>query len=747
MKKYFNRVILSISLIFILMLSLGLVSASNNSDNFIDMTYDDTAIAGNNEISDYDFGSANDLNSCNKAGSGCVLTQDSQSSELSLSSTSNLDISTNEEMLGSNGKDFKDIQNLIDQSSENDTILLSGTFSGDSKIVLNKTLSIEGASSGATLDGKFLTQILEINASNAVIRNIRFVNSSGISVNIGGKNVTLDNCSFENSINGELGSALSCFGDDVKVLNSRFLNNIANKSSCHHTDGPAIYLIASNALIDNCTFINNTGYNYETASSGGAIWMKGSDNSILNSVFINNSAISKFAWTLHGEEQTFLAEGYGGAVYLVGSRGRIDNCRFENCMAHTYGGALYFKASSNCSINNSSFINNYAVGDAGAIYLGQNVYNLEISNSRFENNVALGLIGVIMQHNAYGGAIFASKFVENMSVSNTSFLNNYGNSTIYYLGSNIQISSSMLERSVSIIENETLNQFLKTVKDSTLEECTLEINNFSLYSSSGSLYEALIFTNGSIENNYWGANLYSADDFLEMKLIKSNGEYIYPAFWINLKVVNASDSNKEHEESNKTMSRDKSAIASSDMTTTSVYSKDGKIGKYFSFRLTDSNSKALANKQIIINFNGKTYYKTTDKNGYVKLQINLAKKGTYDIVACFLGDGNYDASFKSSRIKVTSVKAKLKVTSKTYKRSYTKKTLTAKLLSPKGKAVTGKKISFKVNGKTYAAKTNSKGIATVKVKLNKKKTYKFTAKFRGDDTFKSVVAKGKVVVK
>ena len=50
-------------------------------------------------------------------------------------------------------------------------------------------------------------------------------------------------------------------------------------------------------------------------------------------------------------------------------------------------------------------------------------------------------------------------------------------------------------------------------------------------------------------------------------------------------------------------------------------------------------------------------------------------------------------------------------------------------------------------GKTYAAKTNSKGIATVKVKLNKKKTYKFTAKFRGDDTFKSVVAKGKVVVK
>ena len=76
-----------------------------------------------------------------------------------------------------------------------------------------------------------------------------------------------------------------------------------------------------------------------------------------------------------------------------------------------------------------------------------------------------------------------------------------------------------------------------------------------------------------------------------------------------------------------------------------------------------------------------------------------------------------------------------------------RKTLTAKFLSPKGKAVNGKKISFRINGKTYTAKTNSKGIATVKVTLNKKKTYGFTAKFAGDNTFKSISVKGKVVVK
>ena len=198
---------------------------------------------------------------------------------------------------------------------------------------------------------------------------------------------------------------------------------------------------------------------------------------------------------------------------------------------------------------------------------------------------------------------------------------------------------------------------------------------------------------------------------------------------------------------NATITRNKTVLVSKDMTTTTVYNKDGKIGKYFTFRLTDSNSKALANKRIIINFNGKDYYRTTDKNGYVKLQINLAKKGNYAIVACFLGDNDYEASFKSCKIKVNPVKAKLKVSNKKFKLKAKKKTLTAKFLSPKGKAIKGKKISFRINGKTYTAKTNSKGIATVKVKLNKRKSYKFTAKFAGDNTFKAISVKAKAVVK
>uniref|UniRef100_UPI00386B07FB hypothetical protein n=1 Tax=Methanobrevibacter sp. TaxID=66852 RepID=UPI00386B07FB len=59
----------------------------------------------------------------------------------------------------------------------------------------------------------------------------------------------------------------------------------------------------------------------------------------------------------------------------------------------------------------------------------------------------------------------------------------------------------------------------------------------------------------------------------------------------------------------------------------------------------------------------------------------------------------------------------------------------------------GKKLTLKVNGKTYTANINSEGIAKFSIKLTKKG--KFTAKitFAGDKTYKSSSKTIKVTIK
>ena len=70
----------------------------------------------------------------------------------------------------------------------------------------------------------------------------------------------------------------------------------------------------------------------------------------------------------------------------------------------------------------------------------------------------------------------------------------------------------------------------------------------------------------------------------------------------------------------------------------------------------------------------------------------------------------------------------LKTTKVKVKKTAKKFTLKA-TLKINGKLVKGKTIKFKLNGKTYTAKTNSKGIAKVIVKKNVLNTLKVGSKY------------------
>ena len=189
-------------------------------------------------------------------------------------------------------------------------------------------------------------------------------------------------------------------------------------------------------------------------------------------------------------------------------------------------------------------------------------------------------------------------------------------------------------------------------------------------------------------------------------------------------------------------------IQYNDMNTVAVNQKiEGRAGKYFYVNLTDINGKPLANKTVQIGFNGAIYNRTTNETGGVKLQINLGYKGTYTFAVSYLGDDNYNGSFVVAKIVVSTQKTKLTTAKKTYKASAKTKTLTATLKDASGHVISGKKVTFTVNGKSYSATTNSKGVATVKVSLSTKKTYSFTAKYAGDNMYTASSVSGKVTIK
>lgn len=160
---------------------------------------------------------------------------------------------------------------------------------------------------------------------------------------------------------------------------------------------------------------------------------------------------------------------------------------------------------------------------------------------------------------------------------------------------------------------------------------------------------------------------------------------------------------------------------------------------YFSVKLVDSKGKAISNQKVSIKFNGKVYNVKTNSNGIAKAKVSLTAKKTYTVNINYAGNDNYKASSATGKIVVKTGSKKAKITASNIKAKVNKKTAyTVKLTASNGKALSSQKVTIKVNGKTYTVKTNKKGIAKVSLKLSKAKKYKATIKFLGNANYKAV---------
>lgn len=220
----------------------------------------------------------------------------------------------------------------------------------------------------------------------------------------GGGRTYLFDSSFSQNKAGDSGGGVYC--DDAMAF---MMQDCSFDQNSADLSGGALALSNSYAtedIVNNCTFTNNTGH------LGGAIYCSGSSHG-----FISNCTIDKNS-----------ATGKGGGVYFYTlSEYRLSNCTISNCSADEQGGGVYIHQYGHPLIFDTTFQYNSSL-DGGAIFSNCTPWSAEVFNCLFLANSAA----------SNGGAIFTQSDPA-LSVRNSTFDQNTCvdlGQTYYYEGSN-----------------------------------------------------------------------------------------------------------------------------------------------------------------------------------------------------------------------------------------------------------------------------------------------------------------------
>lgn len=161
--------------------------------------------------------------------------------------------------------------------------------------------------------------------------------------------------------------------------------------------------------------------------------------------------------------------------------------------------------------------------------------------------------------------------------------------------------------------------------------------------------------------------------------------------------------------------------------------------------LKNAMEGVLVNKTVSVIIDGVTKTAITDANGVARLSVSYASAGAHYATVSFIGDDDYGASIGTGKITINQKATALTAAKATLKVKKAKKIKVT--LKSAGKAVANKKVTIKVNGKTFSAKTNAKGVATIKVKVTKKGKFNAKVSFAGDGAYKAATKTVKLTVK
>ena len=178
---------------------------------------------------------------------------------------------------------------------------------------------------------------------------------------------------------------------------------------------------------------------------------------------------------------------------------------------------------------------------------------------------------------------------------------------------------------------------------------------------------------------------------------------------------------------------------------TSIKGKDATIrkGDYYSVELKYANGTGISGKSISFDVDNQKNTSKTNSKGVAKLKINL-DAGVYTIKYLF-NESGYAPAQGESKLTVI-VPQSSKITASNYVAYEGIKNKYTVTLKSNDKPLSGKTVTFELNGKTYNKKTNSKGQASINIDLAKGK-YVLKYSYAGELKIKKTSGSRNVTVK
>ena len=486
--------------------------------------------------------------------------------------------------------------------------------------------------------------------------------------------------------------------------------------------------------------------------------------------------------TIDGKGHKIDANGKARIFYMYSWGIYIKNITFVNGKG-TKGGAIFWSHSDYCNISDCTFINNTASTWGGGIAVigGPDFYNRFVINCTFINNHALQGGAVLSEgwlrttvinciYKTESDTEYNAKIIApTLTVDNLTTLYNSGEKLTFNLTTDEGIPITDGNITINVYKND---EFIGTYNclsgDGWIVDLPVGIYNATCRSEylGGNQVTATINIkfNAEITSSTETMELF-VDDISKVEYTLSPKDVIGDVSFTssNPKVVTV-DSNGKITATGEgsatiTISLTSEDYAAADATVNVKVNKIGakltapavtttyNVAKNLVITLKNSQGKAISGVQVTVNMGSVKKY-TTDKNGQVKIAIGNLVPKTYTAKVSFAENDKYKASSTTAKVVVKKATPKMTAKAKTFKFEDKTKKYTITLKDNKGKALKNKKVALKVKGKTYTAKTNSKGVATFKLsKLTKKDKFNAVISYAGDKCYKKVTKKAKITVK